>query len=59
ITFNIPKSKPNLPKDLFQITVSFKDSYERLDYKDEKSQRFSLNEKYRGKLKEYFKSRGG
>jgi hypothetical protein len=38
------------------ITMSVtKRSYERLDWKDEKSQQFSINEKYREKLRNYFK----
>jgi hypothetical protein len=32
-----------------------KHNYERLDWKDEKSQQFSINEKYREKLRNYFK----
>jgi hypothetical protein len=35
-----------------------KHNYERLDWKDEGAQQFSINEKYREKLKNYFKTRG-
>jgi hypothetical protein len=35
-----------------------KHNCERLDWKDEGAQQFSINEKYREKLKNYFKTRG-
>ena len=33
-----------------------KKNYERLDWKDEDSQQFSLNEKYRGNMRKYFRA---